>query len=459
MWAFNEWKRCGLLAPKWRVVSLSAQQAGPAAARVIACLDLQGEGAFRVAHTAAYTVFGDGSVAVDNSVVPQGKRIPFARLGVRLLLDPKLDQFTYFGRGPMENYADRKRGSDVGLFASTVRQNMTPYAKPMECGNHEDVRWAALTGRRTPGLMAQAEDGGVLQVSALPYTDEQMDPVEYTVDLPPSEASVLVLAARTTGVGSNGCGPRPADEYVVWAAPATFSYTLRLLPPGAKLPALGRLQAPASRVKPVLAARDFGGTVSLSCETAGAAIEYALVGGLAVEHRQHVAAPDAPQVAVRASAAGLAGFDGVLPLGKLDRRARWKATASSFERGEGEPGNAFDAQGSTFWHSRWSKDAPAHPHWLAVDLGEALALAAVTVLPRQDGNSNGRIKDFEVYVSADGKEWGKPVAAGALKNSGGEQTIRLAAPARARHLKLVALSECSGQPFASVGELDVQVAK
>ncbi|HNX34211.1 MAG TPA: glycoside hydrolase family 2 TIM barrel-domain containing protein [Kiritimatiellia bacterium] len=253
MWAFNDWKRYGLIDPQWKIVSLSAQQASPAVVRVTATLELQGAGAFRIGHTAAYTVFGDGSVAVDNSVNPQGKKIPFARLGVRLLLDPALDQFAYLGRGPMENYADRKRGSDVGLYTGTVRGNMTPYAKPMENGNHEDVRWAAVTGKRKPGLMAQADAGGVLQAGVLPYTDEQMDPVEYTVDLPPSAASAFVIAARTTGVGSNGCGPRPADEYVVWSAPASFSYVLRLLPAGAKLPQAGRLQAPASRVKPVLA--------------------------------------------------------------------------------------------------------------------------------------------------------------------------------------------------------------
>ena len=51
-------------------------------------------------------------------MMPQGRRIPLARMGVRLLLDKRLDQFTYLGRGPMENYADRKRGSDVGPYTS-----------------------------------------------------------------------------------------------------------------------------------------------------------------------------------------------------------------------------------------------------------------------------------------------------------------------------------------------------
>ncbi len=459
MWAFGEWQRYGLTSPKWKVLGLAAQQAGPAAVRVTATLELQGSGNFRISHTAAYTVFGDGSVAVDNSVNPQGNKIPLARLGVRLLLDPKLDQFSYFGRGPMENYADRKRGFDVGLYAGTVRGNMTPYAKPMENGNHEDVRWAAVSGKGLPGLMAQAEAGAVLQAGVLPYTDEQMDPVEYTVDLPPSTASALVLAARTTGVGSNGCGPRPADEYIVWSTPSSFSYVLRLLPAGAKLPQAGRLQAPANRVKPVLATRDFNGNVTLTCETAGAKLEYALADAAWQVYAAPFAAPDVQQLAVRASLAGATGFEGTLPLGKLDPRAKWKVTASSYESGEGNPGNAVDGQSESFWHSRWSSDVPSHPHWLAVDFGQTLTVAAVLALPRQGGNSNGRVKDYEIYVSADGKEWGTPVAKGTWPNNGNEQTAKFEKPATGRYLKFVALSEVEGQKFASLAELDVQVVK
>ena len=459
MWAFNDWKRYGLIEPQWKVVSLAAQQVGPAAVRVTASLELAGQGGLQISHTAAYTIFGDGSVAVDNSVIPQGKKIPFARLGVRLLLDPALDQFAYLGRGPMENYADRKRGSDVGLYASTVRGNMTPYAKPMECGNHEDVRWAAVSGKGLPGLMAQAEAGGVLQAGVLPYTDEQMDPVEYTVDLPPSAASVLVIATHTTGVGSNGCGPRPADEYIVWSTPATFSYVLRLLPAGADLPQSGRVQAPANRVKPVLAARDFNGNVTLTSETAGAKIEYAMTGAAWQTYTTPFAAQDAMQLSVRAGADGMMGFDGTIALGKLDHRAKWKVTASSYEKGEGEPGNAIDGQNGTFWHSRWSKDATEHPHWLVVDFGQPLTVASVTTLPRQGSNANGRVKDYEIYVSADGKQWGTPVAKGSWKNSGNEQTAKFKAPAKGRYLKLVALNEVTGQKFASIAELDVQEVK
>jgi beta-galactosidase len=74
--------------------------------------------------------------------------------------------------------------------------------------------------------------GGVLQAAALPYTDEQMMPVEYRIDLPAPTLTAFVVSARTLGVGSNACGPRPLDQYIVWSDPASFSYVLRLLAPG-----------------------------------------------------------------------------------------------------------------------------------------------------------------------------------------------------------------------------------
>ncbi len=257
MWAYNNWQSSGLTALKGETVRLTATPVGSSTVRVEAVIQATGQRGFALTHSAVYHVYGDGSIAVDNGLTMQGQRIPLARVGVRLLLDPRLDQFAYLGRGPMENYADRKRGFDVGLYASSVREQRTPYAKPMESGNHEDVRWAALSGKGVPGLLAQAE-GGPLQVSAQPYTDEVMTPVEYSIDLPPSTNTVLTLSARTLGVGSASCGPRPLDQYIVWSSdPQSFSYVLRLLPAGeSKLATLGRTRAPSDRVKPVLGRSD-----------------------------------------------------------------------------------------------------------------------------------------------------------------------------------------------------------
>lgn len=396
MWAYKDWHNYGFDKLGWRVVRISATQVSPSVVRVESVLRGEGLKGFAVAHSANFTVYGDGSIAVDNAVTPSKNRIPLARLGVRLELDKQLDQFAFLGRGPMENYSDRKRGSDVGLYASSVREQMTPYAKPMECGNHEDVRWAAQTGKGLPTLLAQAEDKDI-QVSALPYTDEVMFPVEYTIDLPPSKSTVLTVSARTLGVGSAGCGPQPLDAYMVRSEPATFSYVLRLLPTGQKhLNAVRRQSLPQDqRVKPALEKLD----------------------------------------AVETS-----------PKGKV-------TSASSFEPGEGELEHAVDGDEQTFWHSRWSGDATQPPHFLVIDYGQPLNFEGILYVARAD-KENGRVKEYEIYLSSDGQEWGKPAAKGSLRGDASEDIIQLRRPVRARYVKFVALSEQNGQPFAAVAELE-----
>jgi beta-galactosidase len=127
----------------------------------------------------------------------------------------------------MENYNDRKSGFDVGVYSSTVVQQVTPYEKPMENGNHEDIRWAKLSGKNGAELMVK-RNGGLLQVSAQPHSDEEMEPVEYKIDLPKSKATVLTISAHTMGVGSNSCGPKPLPQYTVYSKPDNFSYELHL---------------------------------------------------------------------------------------------------------------------------------------------------------------------------------------------------------------------------------------
>ena len=460
MWAYRDWQNSGLENLAFRTATIRASQAGPATVQVEAVLKAEGKRGFSVTHSALYTVYGDGSIAVDNAVTPEGRRIPLARLGVRLLLNPGLDQFTYLGRGPMENYADRKRGFDLGLYRSSVREQMTPYAKPMECGNHEDVRWAALSGSGLPTLMAQA-DGGSLQASALPYTDEVMTPIEYTIDLPGSTNTVLVLAARTLGVGSNGCGPRPLDPYIVWSEPAAFSYVLRLLPSGQKeLPAIGRMAAPQNRIKPVVGSRSAGGQVSLTCATPGARIEYS-ADGAAWQVYNGPFDFAGGNLALRASAEGSLPFQGGLVLDEAKGRTHGKWTivaASSFEPGEGEPIHAIDGDPDTFWHSRWSGEPARPPHHLVIDFGKLLNVAAILYTARKE-MANGHVRDYEIYLSDNPQEWGSPAAKGRFRRNAEEETIRLSQPVKARYLKFVALSEQSGQPFATIAELDVEEAK
>ena len=82
---------------------------------------------------------------------------------------------------------------------------------------------------------------------------------------------------------------------------------------------------------------------------------------------------------------------------------------------EGEDGaaaNAIDDDSSTFWHTEWLAQEAAYPHHIAVDLGASHPLTSISVQGRPGTNLNGRIKDYQVYVSSDGTSWGSPSSHG-----------------------------------------------
>jgi beta-galactosidase len=226
-WAYNQWEKFGVTILQYTLVDFKVEIVDNASVKVVSTTKADGKEGFGVYHTATYLVKGDGSVKVDNQVQFVGFRINLARVGVRMLLDKRLDRMTYFGRGPYENYSDRKSGSDIGVYELGVNEQYE-YEKPMERGNHEEVRWAKLSGKDMPSLMVQSDEK-LMQVAALPHTDEQMYPVEYKIDLPASTVTVFCVSTKTLGVGSNSCGPRPLDKFQVWSDNTQFSYTLQLI--------------------------------------------------------------------------------------------------------------------------------------------------------------------------------------------------------------------------------------
>jgi len=227
MWADKSWVTSGLRELKWTTQAVAAEQKTPSSVTITVRLLAEGKNNFTVNHDVVYTISGDGSIKSENSFSSSDPKQVLARVGVRMFLNKQYDQVSYFGRGPMENYADRKRGFDVGIYNSTVKEQLTPYEKPMDCGNHEDVRWAKVTNLSGSGIMAQS-DSTLMQVSILPYSDEEMDKVEYRIDLPPIGATVFCISHLTMGVGTAGCGPKPLPQYVVYATPTTFTYTIKL---------------------------------------------------------------------------------------------------------------------------------------------------------------------------------------------------------------------------------------
>ncbi len=225
-WAFRQWEKFGVTTLQYTPVDFKVETVDNSTVKITSTTKADGKEGFGVYHTATYLVKGNGSIKVDNQVQFVGFKINLAKIGVRMMLDKKLDRMTFFGRGPFENYSDRKSAAEVGLYEIGVNEQYE-YEKPMERGNHEEVRWAKLSGKDMPSLLIQSDEK-LMQVAALPHTDEQMNPVEYKIDLPASTATVLSVSTKTLGVGSNSCGPQPLEQFKVAAENTQFSYTLIL---------------------------------------------------------------------------------------------------------------------------------------------------------------------------------------------------------------------------------------
>jgi lysophospholipase L1-like esterase len=144
---------------------------------------------------------------------------------------------------------------------------------------------------------------------------------------------------------------------------------------------------------------------------------------------------------------------GAMPIPKANW-SLWIADSQETNSGNYAATNAFDGNTNTFWLTQSTGTAPWPPHELQINLGADYDIGGFRYLPRQDGSSIGDIGLYRFYVSADGTNWGSPVAYGTFTNSPAEQQV-LFASTRGRYVRLQATSEANGQPYTAVAELDV----
>ena len=186
-------------------------------------------------HKATWAFQPDGSVDVANEVTPHGT-MPDAlpRLGLSFMLDEELENLTYYGRGPRENYVDRRTGSFLGVWKSTVTEQYEAYVRPQDNGSKCDVRWLALTGADGTGVRFSASVP--LFAQALHYDREDLEFARpwngqrrYAAAPVPTREVRLNLDVRQTGLGGNSCGPKPMSKYC-FDPNVPVAWTLRMEP-------------------------------------------------------------------------------------------------------------------------------------------------------------------------------------------------------------------------------------
>jgi beta-galactosidase len=181
-----------------------------------------------------YTVYGSGDIIVRCRFFPGSQSLPkMPRLGMKMILPVDFDQIVWFGRGPHENYWDRKTGAAVGLHKGAVMDLYHPYIRPQENGNRTDVRWTALTNSEGFGLLAVGMP--YLSISAHHFLDKDFDPGDqkaqrHTTDVKKRDLVLLKLDYKQMGVGGDtswGDRAKPHDEYTLPVKEYTYSFRLR----------------------------------------------------------------------------------------------------------------------------------------------------------------------------------------------------------------------------------------
>lgn len=176
-----------------------------------------------------YTVYGTGDVEITSTLKPGTGDLPMIpEVGNMLELPKEFHNIAWYGRGPEENYIDRKTGYNVGLYQSTVEDFFVDYIKPQETGNRTDVRWVSMTNDEGVGLLAKA--AAPMEFNALAYSPEELTNSLHSYMLPESDRVVWRLNYKQMGLGGdNSWGAMPLEKYQIPAG-NTYEYTYTLKP-------------------------------------------------------------------------------------------------------------------------------------------------------------------------------------------------------------------------------------
>ena len=340
-----------------------------------------------------YTIYKDGSIEMQSAIGANRSKVILPRIGYSMVLPSELNQYDYYGRGPVNNYNDRKTSQFIGWYHSPVAEQGIMLPKPQAQGNREEVRWCAVTNSSEQGVVFISDS--TMSASALPWSQQELTLAAHPYQLPKSSGTHLHLDAKVTGLGGASCGqggPLTPDQ--VRSTPITFGFIIR---PAVKseLPNLVKVSATGRKM-----VKDIMQQMKQNQQNTGLQIAF----------------------------------------------------ASSQEPDEGDASYLVDGDPSTIWHTMYSITLAKYPHWVDFDAGKQKVIKGFTYLARQDGSLNGCIKDYEIYVSNDNKTWGEPVAKGSFEKTAKLQKVMFGKPVKARYVRLRALNEQSGQDYASGAE-------
>ena len=160
-----------------------------------------------------WRVNGDGKVSCRSEIRPVGFNRELPRIGWRFVLPLDFAQVEWFGRGPFENYRDRKSGAFRGLWTTDLAKFVMPYARPEDANNFEETDAVTLSGAK--GAIGFATLGAPFAFTAIPYSPTEIIAASHPPELPPITKVEFGIFAETRGLGGASCGPGPMRRDII----------------------------------------------------------------------------------------------------------------------------------------------------------------------------------------------------------------------------------------------------
>ncbi|WP_289053050.1 glycoside hydrolase family 2 TIM barrel-domain containing protein [Carboxylicivirga marina] len=184
-----------------------------------------------------YQIFesGDINVSADYSINSSLPELP--RIGLMFKISAEYDNLQWYGRGPLESYADRKSGMKKGVYNGKVWEQYYPYVRPQETGLKEDVSWFTLTNQAGEGILVVADDPLAFNVQQFDFSElehEGQRQMAHGTDVEPGERITVCLDHKHMGVGGDTTWGWRAQAHPQYRVPAgNYSFGFRLSPANA----------------------------------------------------------------------------------------------------------------------------------------------------------------------------------------------------------------------------------
>ena len=160
-----------------------------------------------------WRIFGDGAATCRSEIRPVGFRRGLPRIGYGFTLPLDFAKVEWFGRGPFENYRDRKSGAFRGRWTTDLTKFVMPYARPEDANNFEDTDAVTLSGAK--GAIGFATLDAPFAFEAIPYSPAEIIAASHPPELPPITKVEFGIFAETRGLGGASCGPGPMKRDII----------------------------------------------------------------------------------------------------------------------------------------------------------------------------------------------------------------------------------------------------